>query len=69
MKRGAANRIETPVLSLMGALDGCIAPAVAEGQDRFCAALEAEVVDGVGHFLHFEAPDAIAERVAGFFGC
>lgn len=62
-REGAADRIETPVLLLMGARDGCIAPNVAAGGSRFCAALETEILDGVGHFLHFEAPDLVASRI------
>lgn len=62
-REGAKERIETPVLQLMGRDDGCIAPSVADGQSAYCDALTAEVVDGVGHFLHFEAPERVAARI------
>lgn len=67
VRAGAADRVETPVLLLVGARDGCISPALAAGGSRYCAALETQIVDGVGHFLHLEAPDAIAERIAASF--
>ncbi|MFO0615564.1 MAG: hypothetical protein U0414_23425 [Polyangiaceae bacterium] len=55
------------MLQLMGARDGCISPRVAEGQSAFCVSLEAEVVSGVGHFLHFEAPARIGARIDAAF--
>ena len=58
----AARPIETPVLYLHGADDGCIAPGAARGQDRWLRALSAEVVPGAGHFLHVEAPALVAAR-------
>ena len=65
----AAARIATPTLNLMGANDGCIAPAMARGQEAFFRGpFESEVVDGVGHFLAHEAPAAIAARVVRFWG-
>lgn len=69
VRRGADRRVVTPVLQLMGREDGCISPRVAEGQSRYCDALDEAVVDGVGHFLHFEAPEEIAARVARAFAC
>lgn len=62
-RAGAKDWIDTPVLLLMGARDGCIAPTLAEGAARFCAALETEIVEGGGHFLHFEAPELVAQRI------
>lgn len=67
VRRAKAHRIETPVLQLMGSTDGCIAPGIARGQDAFVRDLEADVLDGVGHFLHFEAPERVADRIAACF--
>lgn len=61
--------ITVPTLALCGRDDGCI------GSDYFCrvmtpdgftAALEIEVVEGAGHFLHREQPDRINARVLRF---
>lgn len=56
-----------PTLMLHGADDGCIRPACFRGfEDRFPAGLELVEVPGVGHWLHCEAPDEIAERIVRF---
>lgn len=62
------ERIEVPVLHLHGAIDGCIAPEIGHDQARHCRALEARVLPGVGHFLHLEDPNAVAEQIAAFVG-
>ncbi len=65
LRAGPLTRpITVPTLQLQGADDGCIAPSAARGQARFFTGpFRAEVVDGVGHFLHVEDPGAIAARV------
>ena len=56
-----------PTLMLHGGNDGCIRPACFTGfEQRFPAGLELEQVDGVGHWLHIERPDAIAARILHF---
>ena len=56
-----------PALMLHGSNDGCIRPACFKGfEQRFPAGLELEQVDGAGHWLHVEQPDAIAERIVRF---
>lgn len=56
-----------PTLMLHGSNDGCIRPACFKGfEHRFHDGLELEQVDGVGHWLHVEQPDAIAERIVRF---
>ena len=56
-----------PTLMLHGGNDGCIRPACFTGfEQRFPAGLELEQVDGVGHWLHIEQPDAIAARILHF---
>ena len=57
-----------PTLYLHGDQDGCLAVATARSAQ---GALERpgnrfEVLDGVGHFLHLEAPDAVNERILTF---
>lgn len=60
--RKAFARIATPLLQLHGADDGCIAPPT-EADRRWFAERILEVVPNAGHFLHIEAPVAIAARV------
>jgi pimeloyl-ACP methyl ester carboxylesterase len=66
----ALNVPPIPTLYLHGRQDGAIG---AELLDEAPASLPApgsafEVLDGVGHFLHLEAPDAVAERIVGWLG-
>jgi pimeloyl-ACP methyl ester carboxylesterase len=60
--RQADARIATPLLQLHGADDGCIVPPT-DADGRWFAERVLEVVPNVGHFLHIEAPAAIAARV------
>ena len=56
-----------PALVLHGSTDGCIGSACyAEIAGRFAAGLELEQVAGVGHWLHIERPDEIADRIVRF---
>jgi len=65
----ALTRIKVPTLYLHGANDGCIGPEVAAGQERFFKSdFRAVTVPRTGHFLHLEAPDAVAEHVLGWLG-
>jgi pimeloyl-ACP methyl ester carboxylesterase len=69
IRRANAQTITTPVRYLHGADDGCIAPSAARGQDRWLRGpLSTEIVDGAGHFLHVEAPDHVALRIAEWIG-
>jgi len=56
--------IKVPLLPLHGANDGCILPAQVDDRHRFATQRTNEVVPGLGHFLHIEAPQAIAKRIA-----
>jgi len=59
-----AGPVQVPTLLLMGANDGCVGPEMAEGADTaFEADYRLEVLDGVGHFLHLEDPDRVADLV------
>jgi pimeloyl-ACP methyl ester carboxylesterase len=57
-----ATPIATPLLQLHGADDGCILPPSGDDARRF-ERRELEVIEGVGHFLHLEAPSTTAERI------
>jgi pimeloyl-ACP methyl ester carboxylesterase len=67
---GATRRLSQPIamplLQLHGADDGCILPPQVDDRHRFAAPHALEVVPDVGHFLHIEAPEAIAERIAAW---
>jgi pimeloyl-ACP methyl ester carboxylesterase len=61
--------IEVPLLHLHGSNDGCIAFELGAGQERYFAAeFSSEKLEGLGHFLHLEAPDRIAGRILDFLG-
>lgn len=62
--RRLAQPIATPLLQLHGADDGCVLPPSREDRRRFTGPYALEIMPGVGHFLHLEAPEAIAERVS-----
>lgn len=53
------DRIRVPLHCVLGAQDGCLLPAMADGQDRmFDAPHTLTVLPGCGHFPHLEAPEA-----------
>jgi pimeloyl-ACP methyl ester carboxylesterase len=63
-----APAVSVPVLHLHGSDDGCVAPEVAGGQERyFLGAFESEVIPEVGHFLHIEAKVQVAARITRWF--
>jgi pimeloyl-ACP methyl ester carboxylesterase len=64
--RRLSQPIAVPLLQLHGADDGCILPQQVDDRHRFAASHALEVVPDVGHFLHIEAPEAIAERIAAW---
>jgi len=59
-----------PTLYLHGAADGAIgADLLADlGQYFPAAGSAAEIVDGVGHFLHLEKPDLVAAKIGDWLG-
>jgi pimeloyl-ACP methyl ester carboxylesterase len=58
---------EQPTLYLHGANDGCIGPEVAESARPMVGDhVSIELIDGVGHFLHLEAPDTVNARILEF---
>ena len=64
--RRLSQPITVPLLHIHGADDGCILPPNVDDRHRFAAPHAREVVPGLGHFLHIEAPEAIAERIAAW---
>ena len=64
--RRLSQPIAVPLLQLYGADDGCFLPPQVDDRHRFAAPHAREVVPDVGHFLHIEAPEAIAERIAAW---
>lgn len=60
-------RVRVPLLSLLGAEDGCIGPELGEGDERFHAGPHRrEIVPNAGHFMQLERPEEIARRVIGW---
>ncbi|MBB5539497.1 pimeloyl-ACP methyl ester carboxylesterase [Rhizobium giardinii] len=64
--RRMSRPITVPMLQLHGANDGCILPAQVDDRHQFAARRTREVAPNVGHFLHIETPEAIAERIAAW---
>jgi len=59
------TRIATPMTTIFGDRDGCIDADMANGSGRyFSSEFALEVMEGVGHFIHLEAPAELASRVA-----
>lgn len=58
------ERLATPTLMIQGGDDRCDQPAGSENQEHlFTGGYERILLDGVGHFPHREAPEAVAEAV------
>ena len=65
----ATETISTPTLMIQGGDDRCDRPDASAGQaDRFTGSYRRVVLDGVGHFPHREAPDAVADAVLEHLG-
>lgn len=61
--------VQVPTLFIAGARDGCLLPAVAEGQQRlFPAGYGSMLWDGVGHFPHLERPTETSAAVREWIG-
>ncbi len=65
---GKARGIRVPTLELHGADDGCIGAEITSRGDDFAADHERRVLPGAGHFLHVEAPDAVADSIVDWLG-
>ncbi len=70
---GASRRlllapVTVPALHLHGAGDGCIGVSGTRGAERFYrAGYRLHVVEGAGHFLQRERPDAVSAELLAFF--
>jgi len=52
--------VQAPVLQLHGALDHCLLASTAHGSDAWAhGGYELQMLDGVGHFAHQEAPELV----------
>jgi pimeloyl-ACP methyl ester carboxylesterase len=59
--------IKVPARMIRGADDGCIGPEMFEGQERlFAGGFELITLQGAGHFMHCEQPEAFAQLVLEF---
>jgi pimeloyl-ACP methyl ester carboxylesterase len=57
----ASEAVSTPTLMIQGASDSCDPPSESEGLETcFTAGYERVLLEGVGHFPHREAPNAVA---------
>ncbi len=62
-----AAGVQAPVLQLHGSLDRCQLPSTVLGAERYAhGGYRLDVLDGVGHFLHEEAPDAVTAALLAF---
>ncbi|WP_292976506.1 alpha/beta hydrolase [Mycobacterium sp.] len=59
-----------PTLYLHGTNDGAVGADLLDdlGQYFPAAGSAAEILDGVGHFLHLENPELVAKKIAGWLG-
>ncbi len=65
----SVEKLSTPTLLIHGAVDTCLAATETEGQERyFSGPHERVVVEGAGHFVQREAPDAVAAAVLQHLG-
>jgi len=59
-----AGGVQAPVLQVHGAIDGCLLPSTAHGSGAWAhGRYELQLLDGVGHFVHEEAADAVNEAL------
>ena len=59
--------IAAPVLQIHGSLDGSMAPASAQGAERYVlGAHRWRLLEGVGHFVHEESPDLVLTELLDF---
>ena len=60
----ATEQINVPTLLIQGASDSCDLPSGAEGKEQFFRkSYERLLLEGVGHFPHREAPEAVAAAI------
>ena len=62
-----AGRISRPVLSVLGTETGPLWMEIAESLRSWIPQLEECPIEGVGHLLQLQDPEAVAQQLAGFF--
>lgn len=62
----ALPQIDLPVLFLHGAGDEAVRPDVARRAAAAMPNAQIEILEGLGHLIHEEAPDQVAERIKAF---
>jgi pimeloyl-ACP methyl ester carboxylesterase len=60
--------IDVPTHVLWGASDPVLKAQWIDGMEDYFSDLDATVAEGVGHFVHYEAPDLANREIAAFFG-
>jgi pimeloyl-ACP methyl ester carboxylesterase len=61
---GEIEKISTPTLMIQGGSDFCDPPSESEGlESHFTGEYERLVLEGIGHFPHREAPEAVASAL------
>jgi pimeloyl-ACP methyl ester carboxylesterase len=67
-RRAMRRPIDSPVLQLHGSLDRCVLPRTANRSGRYVRGrYEWQLIDGVGHFPHEEAPQAVTDELLRWF--
>lgn len=65
--RLAAGRIESPTLMIAGGQDPAVSLEMFDDPaDAFAGRWELEIFEEAGHFVQFERPDAVADRIREF---
>lgn len=60
------HRIDIPTLLLWGEQDGIVTPAYGEAWRAEIPGAQMDIIQGAGHFPHWEQPRAFAERLTRF---
>ncbi|MDJ0628152.1 MAG: alpha/beta fold hydrolase [Rhodobacter sp.] len=60
------DQIDVPTLFLAGAYDRTVPPRVSQSAAAAVPGAQVEILPGLGHLAHEEAPDEIAGRIAAF---
>ena len=59
--------IQVPTLYIHGRIDGCLGVDLVSGMEpMFPAGLRVEIIDGAGHFVHQEKPEAVNRVILEF---
>lgn len=61
-------RLTVPTLLLFGSRDAFLSPHGLRGFEDHADAMNVEILEGEGHFVHEERPQLVADRAARFFG-